>query len=265
MKESIHKGHRARLRHRVEKESLANFEEHQVLEYILTYVIPQKDTNPLAHTLINTFGSIDKVLEAKVEDLEKVDGVGHITAMFLNSYLGVLYHYEKAKQKDDIVLDTPKKASDYCKSLLKNSKQEEIYLSCLDAQYKVLHTAIIKTGDETKINVSPRQILDSVLRNNASNIIMCHNHPKGTPNPSSEDIKFTRDLSLILMLNDTKLLDHIIISPNGYFSFRASGKLQEFLSQIESMLDSRKLDEVYISDSNSSYNDKCKEIKYDKK
>ena len=266
MKDTLHKGHRERLRSRVQKESLVNFEEHQVLEYILTYVIPQKDTNPIAHRLINTFGSIDKVLEAKVEDLEKVEGIGHITAMFLTSYIGVLYHYEKAKQADDIILDTPKKAGDYYKALLKNSKQEEIYLSCLDKQYKLVYSTVIKTGDETSIHLNPRQVIDIVLRNNASHIVICHNHPKGKPNPSSEDIKFTRDLTLSLTLNDVTLLDHIIISKGGFFSFRSSGKLQEYLSQIQTMLDSRKLDEMFTSDSNLSYSADCKEVKlHDKK
>ena len=264
MKECLHKGHRERLRNRVKKESLINFEDYQVLEYILTFVIPQKDTNPLAHRLINTFGSISKVLEANVEELKKVDGIGDVTAMFLNSYLGVMYHYEKDKSTKDIIIDTPKKASAYFNALLKHNKKEEVYLACLDKNFRLVYTTTLKTGDENKVSITPRNILDIVIRHNASNIIICHNHPNGSPNPSSEDIKFTHDLTLSLILGDIKLLDHIVIGKSGYFSFATSGKLSEYFDSLKELLDKKSITDYYIGKNIHSYKDIYKETNDDK-
>ena len=239
MKESLHKGHRARLRNRVMKESLDNFEDYQVLEYILTFVIPQKDTNPIAHRLINTFGSISNVLEADPKELCKVDGIGEITALFLNSYLGVYYHYNKDKSESNITIENTAECARYYRTLLKNKSVEEIYLTLLDSNHKVITTTKLHTGTDTNVNISPRDIIDRVVRHNASSIILCHNHPNGKPSPSSEDIKFTRDLVLSLMLNQVKILDHIIIGKDGYYSFNSSRLIDEYISEAKDILASR--------------------------
>lgn len=253
MKEALHKGHRERLRNRVQKESLINFEDYQVLEYILTFVIPQKDTNPIAHRLINTFGSISRVLEADIKDLEKVDGIGHITAMFLNSYLGVLYHYDKDKNTAAIVIDTPKQAGDYYKNLLKYKTEEEMYLTFLDSKNQVVYNTVIKSGTDKEIKVTPKQVIELVVRHDAKNIIICHNHPLGSPNPSSEDIRFTKALALSLTLHDVKILDHVVICKSGFYSFNASGKIDEYVESAKKVIASQKTDVYYSGDINQKY------------
>ena len=239
MKENLHEGHRERLRARVQASGMDSMEDYQILEYILSFVIPRQDTNPIAHRLINTFGSLKNVLEANPKDLVKVNGIGEITAMFLNTYVGVFYRYEYEKSKNTETINTPHDASVYFKHLLKHTNTEQVYVAMLDHKNKIIQTTKLADGSYDNVNVTPRHILDMVVRSNCSNIILCHNHPDGKPTPSSEDIKFTRDLILSLTLNQVQLLDHIIIGKDGYYSFKTSHKIASYLAEAQAMLKDR--------------------------
>ena len=240
MKENIHKGHRARLRDKVLNHGMEYMAEHEVLEYILSFVIPQKDTNPIAHRLINTFGSLKNVLEADPRNLMQVNGIGEVTALYLNTYMGVYYHYKKSKSDTSITIKTPSDAGIYYSTLLKDIDKEQVYISMLDAKNRVIHTTKLADGSYTDVDVTPRDILDMILKHNAHNILLCHNHPEDKPLPSSSDIRFTRDLILLLTINSMKILDHVIVGKDGYYSFSASNKIASYEKEAKALLNDRK-------------------------
>jgi DNA repair protein RadC len=257
MAEHNHTGHRQRIRHRVRTEGLDNFHDYQVLEYALSFVIPYKDVNPLAHELINKFGSLGGVLEANEEDLMVVDGMGEVSSQFLTSILKIYAYYEKEKSKQITILNNPQVSVEFVRSFLKGKLLEELYAVCLTAKSKVVKVERIAKGSSAEANINIRNITDMVSRNKVSNIIIAHNHPSGIAEPSLEDDKFTKALVTTLAINDCHLIDHIIIGEGEeYFSYRSSAKIDLYRQEIAELINCK------VSQPMAPYN---YEVKNDKK
>ena len=233
-----HKGHRGRVRDRVSKEGLDNFQDYQVLEYVLTFVIPYKDTNPIAHKLINKFGSLSGVLEADEEDLMTVEGIGEVVAHFLSNILKVFHFYEKNKVHNTVIITSPIQAYNFAKPFLKGKLIEEIYLICLTPNNKVYSVEKIAEGSSVEVSIPIRLISDKMAKAKVSNIIIAHNHPKGHAQPSHDDNKFTRALVSSLTINGSYLLDHIIIGEehDDYYSYRESGLIDTYKDEISELV-----------------------------
>jgi len=205
-----HQGHRSRVRDRVRKESLDNFQEYQVLEYALMFPIPYKDTNVLAHKLINKFGTLAGVLEANEEDLMKVEGMGEVTANFLANIINIYNYYEKSKSGKKEYISSPGQTYRYLKPFFVGKRVEELYLLCLTPKNKVHSVEKIAEGTACQSVVNIRTILDKMSRSDISNIIIAHNHPKGRPEPSIEDNRLTKAIVTNLSISGSHLIDHII-------------------------------------------------------
>ena len=223
-----HSGHRSRVRDRVRKEGLENFQNYQVLEYALTFVIPYKDTNVLAHKLINKFGSFMGVLEADEEDLKSVEGMGEVSAHFLANLLKIYNYYERDKVKQVTIIDSPDKSYNYVKQFLIGKLVEEMYVVCITPKNKIVGVTKITEGTNTEAPVSIRQITDKMAKTKVSNIIVAHNHPKGKALPSKDDDEFTKALVTTLCINGGHLLDHIIIGEDDFYSYRQSGLIDDY-------------------------------------
>lgn len=238
-----HKGHRNRIRDRVSKEGLDNFQDYQVLEYLLTFVIPYKDTNPLAHKLVNKFGSLAGVIEADEEDLKSVEGVGEVVAHFLANILKVFHFYEKNKVQNSAVITNPMLAYNYVKPFLKGKLIEEMYLICLNPNSKVNSVEKIAEGTSTEASIPIRLISDKMAKAKVSNIIVAHNHPKGKAIPSSDDNNFTQALVSSLTINGSHLLDHVIIGEeqDDYYSYRESGLIDQYKEEISKLVQFHKV------------------------
>lgn len=233
-----HYGHRARLRDRVYKEGLNNFQDYQVLEYALSFVIPYKDTNPIAHALVNKFGSLAGVLEASVEDLQTISGLGEVSAYYLASFIQIFTFYERERENKTRILINAPDTYEFVKECFKNSLNEEVYLISLNEKNKVIKVEKIGEGDITNVKVSFRKITDAISRNRVSKIILAHNHPNSDAKPSDDDDQYTKALVTTLALNDCVLVDHMIIgSEDGdYFSYQRSGKIDEYVKQVERII-----------------------------
>lgn len=231
-----HAGHRKRIRHRVRTEGLENFQDYQVLEYALSFVIPYKDVNPLAHELINRFGSLGGVLEAHEDDLLNVPGMGEVSAQFLTSIIKIYSYYEAEKSKVIDSISTPAETVRYVRSFLQNKLLEELYVVCLSPRNKIVKVERISRGTSSEAAVNIRLITDLVSRNKVHNIIVAHNHPQGSSDPSPEDDKFTKALVTTLVINEVYLLDHIIIGENSYYSYRSSAKLDTYREEIATLI-----------------------------
>lgn len=223
---NVHAGHRERLRERFLREGLENFEEHNVLELLLFYAIPMKDTNEEAHNLINTFGSLSEVFDAKYEDLCKVKGIGERTATLIKLVPELFRKYEINKlNKGEVVLNSPDLVAKYVSKYFKGLTEEKLYVLCLDANCKMLGFELISTGVANATVLDNRLIAKYAYLYDAASILLVHNHPSGIMAPSKNDVNATIKIADAMTAIGIRLSDHIIIG-NGddYFSFRDSDK-----------------------------------------
>lgn len=214
----IHDGHRQRLKDRFRREGLDHFDEHQVLELLLFYCIPRKDTNPIAHALIQRFGSLSQVMEAPVEELEKVPGMGAGAATFLSLITAVGRYYLVNRTSQTEILRTIEQCGEYLVPFFYGKRNETVYLLCLDAKCKVLCCREVGEGSVNSANVSIRKIVEVALNANATTVILAHNHPSGLALPSAEDVQTTRQVAMALDAVEVTLADHIVVADDDYVS-----------------------------------------------
>jgi len=219
---SIHDGHRERVKNRFRKEGLDHFEEVHVLELLLFYVVPRVDTNPLAHRLLEHFGSLRNVLEATAEELVKVQGVKENIATFLTLISDVTRYYNVRLQKDVTKITTTQQCGEYLKPFFIGKRNEIVYLMCLDSSGKLLSCKSIGEGSVNAAAVSVRKIVEASLAANASSVILAHNHPNGLALPSPEDVQTTQRVAKALNLVDILLADHLVFAQNEYSSMLVS-------------------------------------------
>lgn len=220
---SLHDGHRDRLRKRYLAEGLDHFTEVQVLELMLFYCIPRKDTNELAHRLLERFGSLSQVLDTKPEDLMQVEGIGENAALFLSLFPAVARYYDTNQTKRVTVLKDVDECGKYLLGYFKNRINETVFLLCLDAKRKVLCCQMVGEGSVNSAGVPIRRVVEMALAANATTVVLAHNHPSGLALPSREDVMTTRRLAAALDGVDVILADHLVIADGDYVSMAQSG------------------------------------------
>ena len=220
---SIHAGHRQRLKERFLKEGLDNFEQHQVLELLLFYGIPQRDTNEIAHELIRKFGSLSKVLEATPEELAEVKYVGDNVTTLFRLITAVARYYQVNCAMREQILTTIDACGKYLVPFFYERQNETVFLLCLDAKCKVLACEKVGEGSVNSAGVPVRKIVEMALKANATSVILAHNHPSGLAIPSGEDIQTTRRVAMALDAVEIELVDHIIVADNDWVSLSQSG------------------------------------------
>lgn len=222
-KEQIHKNHRERLKKRFLDEGLDGFTDFQALELMLFYCIPRRDTNEIAHELMEKFGSLSAVLDARVEDLMKIDYISLNAATYLKMLPQVARRYmvDSANQKK--VLRTIDECGDYLMSHYIGRQHETVFVLCLDAGCQVICCREVGEGDINSAGVSIRKIVELALSVKASSLVLAHNHPSGIALPSVEDVQVTRRVAAALDGVDVILTDHIIVANDDYVSLAQSG------------------------------------------
>lgn len=215
---SIHEGHRQRMRVRFEQMGLDGFQDHEILEMLLYYCIPRKNTNEIAHRLLKEFKSISRVFNASAKELERVEGVGHNTALFLTMIRQTERFFQPNEADNECILSSMDKCHKYLLKQMSARRNETVMLLCLDAKCMELGCHIVTEGSMNAANVSIRKIVDIALSTNASSVVLAHNHPSGVALPSAEDIQTTKQISLALRMVDVVLADHVVIADNDYVS-----------------------------------------------
>ena len=218
----LHDGHRQRLRERFRRQGLEGFAEHEVLELLLFYAIPRKDTNELAHRLLERFGSVSAVLQAPQEELRQVKDMGDNAALFLE-LIPEVYRYARQSRCPDRILNSVEEAGVYFQKLLSGCKQEVLYQMCLDGKGKILSCRCISRGSTEAAAISVRQVVSDALQAGASAVVLAHNHPSGIALPSKQDAAVTELVQHALHSVDVTLLDHLIVADEDYVSLRQSG------------------------------------------
>lgn len=219
--ENPHEGHRARLRARYAANGANGFEEHELLELLLTYAIPRRDVNELAHRLIARFGSLAGVFSAGREELAAIPGLGESAAAFLaleNDLLGRLLVEKLKNGKRAVSFDTTETAARYAYAVLNGSRNETCRLFLLDAKRVLTGDKCIGTGTLDAAEAWPRAAAEAVLLAHAKYAVLAHVHPSGDPTPSEADAAATESIRRALGSIDAVLLDHLIVGRDSVYS-----------------------------------------------
>lgn len=215
---NIHKGHRQKLRNRVLANGLAGEAPHTILELLLFYGIPRKDTNPIAHELLDRFGSLSGVLRAGVEELKSVQGMTENAALLLHLILPVYAAYEEDLRRMPTLPESAAQIVDFMRPKLIGSTTEKAYLLCIGGNGKLLGLRKICEGDLSSAAIDLRALAAAVLETKAQDAILVHNHPNGVAAPSLQDIDATKQIVSFLDQMKVRLVNHIILSENDYCS-----------------------------------------------
>ena len=219
----VHKDHRGRMRKKFRDNGFAGFADHEILEMLLYYSVPRRDTNPLAHKILDKYKTLANVFDASPEDLMHEVGVSEVTAPLLSMIPKLSKVYETTKWERSVCLNNTEMLGEYAVSMFKDSQNEEFALICLDANRCVHWSGAIIKGTIDRTEAYPRVVVDEALKHKATKIIFAHNHPSGTLAPSVDDKNATEVLVKILKGIGIEVLDHIIVSGNRYFSMKEMG------------------------------------------
>lgn len=215
-KKSIHEGHRQRLKNKFVENGFQGFEPHNILELLLFYSIPRKDTNEIAHNLINRFGSLKKVFNADFDELMTVDGIKENSATLIKMIPKIAQEYVNSSLEEAQIFDTANKIGEYFVNKFMGEKVEIVYAMLLNNKFELLSVERIHEGCVNSTAVSARKILDAVVKHNASMIVLAHNHPDGIVCPSMDDINTTADLMASFNAFGIMLIEHFVIAGNDY-------------------------------------------------
>jgi DNA repair protein RadC len=221
-----HTGHREKLRARfIQENGFENFEDHQILELLLFYANARSDTNPIAHALLDEFGSMKGVLEARPEMLKKVPGVGEQAATLISMVVPLTRVWNRCAMETPDHIANSREAEKYCLSILAGCRTERFYVISLNAKCAVVGKRKISDGSLSEVSAYPRMVMETALNYNAHSVLLCHNHPGGTCAPSPEDITSTIQLQRLLNGVGILVLDHIIVANDRTYSMIQHGDI----------------------------------------
>lgn len=221
---SIHDGHRQRLKERFMEQGMDSFTQVQALELLLFYCIPRQDTNELAHRLLERFGSFAQVLDADLEDLQTVKGIGESAALFLKMVPASARYYQVDKARlEGKPLLTIEDCGAYMLPYFLGRPNETVYVLCLDAKGKAICCRMVGEGGINSAGVPIRRIVELALAVKATSVVLAHNHPSGIALPSHEDVAATQRVATALEAVDVILVDHLVIADDDFTSMVHSG------------------------------------------
>ncbi|MBQ4546691.1 MAG: DNA repair protein RadC [Oscillospiraceae bacterium] len=205
------------------KTGLDDFEPHNILELLLFYSVPRKDTNPLAHRLVNRFGSLSGVFDAGPEELMKVDGITENTAVLISMIPQLARKYLEDKTDAVNAISGFDDIGTYLMPKFVGRTVETIMLAALDNKNKIISCSIIAEGENDHASLSKRKVMEEAIRVGATRVVLAHNHPRGFAMPSKEDIHLTEEVYALLRTVEIELVDHIIFAEDDFVSLAASG------------------------------------------
>lgn len=218
-------GHRKRIKEKYKKSGLSGWLDYEVLEFLLGFVIPRKDTKPIAKEVLTKLKTFNKVLDADIKELESINGISEHSALFIHLLKDITLYYLENELYNKDLISSPEAVYNYLKALLKGTQNEEFIVLFLNNRNCLLAVETIEKGIVNKAIVYPRKIVERTLYHHSANIIISHNHPGESLIPSEEDNKITKFIKDALKTIDVNLLDHIIIGGNKYFSFKENNIL----------------------------------------
>ena len=224
----IHADHRARMQARVRREGLESLAEHEALEYLLYFAIPRKNTNPIAHALIQRFGGFCRVLEASEEELTEVDGIGPSSARLIHAVLEFARYYTLHKRGRRVRLKETEQAVEYVRPLFLGMQQEALYLIAMDDNYTPLRDIRVAEGLPNHVTFDINRLARAAVGTHCTCALLAHNHPSGLAVASQADFSTTVQIVKALGLLGFVVVDHIIVTASDASSMRQSGRMPYF-------------------------------------
>lgn len=237
-------GHRNRVRKKVENYDIDVLEDHELIELLLFPFIPRKDVNPLAHKLLDSFGSLKGVLQADPNDLRRFPNMTQKAALYLPLFLKVAARANSSEVLRRGKGSNPKTVAEFITHKLRHEKFEQLYVIALDGHDRISNIKKLSTGDDTSVAVDSIALVEFSIAEKSKRLVVAHNHPVDSPYPSKSDIEVTAFLAETLKRLNIILSDHVIVSNGVYFSFRMENLLEngEFVGDV---------DETYIKNNYS--------------
>ena len=224
----VHDGHRERLRARFAEHGLESFNELNALELLLCYAIPRRDTNEIAHRLLNAFGSLSGVFEASMQELTSIPGIGENAATLILMVPQLVKKARVSKAKETKIIRNSTDAGNYLLPYFLDEPDEIVMMLCLDNKRAVICCREMGRGVVNCVDANIRRMVETALKVKTSTVIIAHNHPNGVALPSREDDSFTRTLYRSLGLLGITLEDHIIVANDEFVSLADSGVMHLF-------------------------------------
>ena len=226
--ENVLIGHRKRLRERFIKSGLTGFADYEVVELLLSLGTPRKDCKPQAKEAIRRFKNLRGVLSASTDELQQIKGIGPHSAFGIKLMQDVAREYLREQIIDKPVFKSSQEIFDYLYHSMRDLKKEVFKVLYLTSQNQIIDTADLFKGTIDSAAIAPREILEQALAHNAAALIFAHNHPTGVCEPSKSDKDITRDLVFAAATVQIKILDHLIIGNNRYYSFAGDGLISQY-------------------------------------
>ncbi len=220
-----YQGHRQRIRERFLKNGLDAFADYEAVELLLTLAIPRKDVKPIAKLALEKFKTFRGVIDAPIEELRQIPGLGEAGCIALKVIRETATRYLREKNKQDFSLANSQVLIDYCRSDMGMRQNEIFKVIYLDSGYRVLGDEILEEGTVDRTVVYPRRVMDAALRNHAAVLVLVHNHPSGDVTPSEHDKVLTRAIVMAAATLQIKVHDHLIVAQDKTFSFKDAGLL----------------------------------------
>ena len=213
-------GHRQRLREKFEKHEQDAFLDYELLELILTYSIPRRDVKPISKELMNRFHTFPGVMDASPEDLAQVPGLGQNSVTLLKLIRSANVRYLARTMESLPLLDSPRIFADYARMRLGDKNNEVTLIFYLNTQNRLIRCDMPGSGSVDAVSIYPSEVARNALLCGAHSVVLCHNHPGGSFHPSRDDDAITFSISKALAPLGIILLDHVIVSRFGYYSYR---------------------------------------------
>lgn len=226
MGENLHAGHRKRLKDRYRVGGLASLEEHEQLELLLFYAIPRCDTNATAHRLLNVFGSIPAILDAPLEEIERIPGVGKGSGTFFRFLKDIYGVYQTKDQSPHPIIKKPVDAAQVLMRLYADWHKEAVAVLLLNQHNRLIHAGILNHNPSDWINLDLRGIIQMSFNYEADKIVLGHNHPSGDVRPSQTDIQNSVAMERNLARVGITLMDHIILHNREFYSMFEHGEIE---------------------------------------
>lgn len=227
MTDQHYHGHRQRLRERFIRSGFEGFNDYEIVELLLTLAIPRSDVKQPAKALIARFGNLRAILDAPVEELQEIKGIGSVAPVALRIIraAAVLYLEQSAEGKESLA--DPGRLSGFWRMRIGALRDEVFEVAYLDSALRLLRDGVdrLEEGTIDRATVYPRRVVEYGIKRGAAALVLAHNHPNGHVQPSEQDKTLTRALVLAAETVHLKILDHLIVSPDEVFSFRKAGLL----------------------------------------
>lgn len=223
--EEKHKGagHRGRLRLRFLQGGLEAFLDYEIVELLLTLGTPRKDCKQIAKETIKEFGGLRGVLDASLDDLQRIKGIGPSNAFGIKLFQAISERYAKEQIPDKIIFDSSKAVAEFLQKSIGREKKEHFVMLSLDSRNNLIKDTSISVGSLNASIVHPREVFKEAIHSSAAQIIIAHNHPSENPDASPEDVALTRRLGEAAKIIGIELLDHIIVTKDKFSSLKEQG------------------------------------------